>query len=126
MSPKVVWLFVFVILYWAYSIFWGIKCAWMAKMAGDYFIAGRQLSMWVFVLAATAHHRQWLESGVPREVEGPAPLQDWPYESICVKQAKSNRSVSEISPDARLKRGDVRSPESNRRWLRTTFVTSNT
>ena len=54
MSAKVVWLFVFVVLYWAYCIFWGIKCARMAKTAGDYFIAGRQLSMWVFVLAATA------------------------------------------------------------------------
>ena len=54
MSAKVVWLFVFVAVYWAYCIFWGIKCARMAKTAGDYFIAGRQLSMWVFVLAATA------------------------------------------------------------------------
>ncbi len=54
MSAKVVWLFVFVVLYWAYCIFWGIKCARMAETAGDYFIAGRQLSMWVFVLAATA------------------------------------------------------------------------
>ena len=54
MSAKVVWLFVFVLLYWAYCIFWGIKCARMARTAGDYFIAGRQLSMWVFVLAATA------------------------------------------------------------------------
>ena len=54
MSAKVVWLFAFVALYWAYCIFWGIKCAQMAKTAGDYFIAGRQISMWVFVLAATA------------------------------------------------------------------------
>ncbi len=54
MSAKVVWLFAFVIIYWAYCIFWGIKCARMARTAGDYFIAGRQLSMWVFVLAATA------------------------------------------------------------------------
>lgn len=54
MSAKVIWLFVFVFLYWAYCIFWGIKCARMARTAGDYFIAGRQISMWVFVLAATA------------------------------------------------------------------------
>jgi len=53
-SAKVVWLFAFVALYWAYCIFWGIKSARMAKTAGDYFIAGRQISMWVFVLAATA------------------------------------------------------------------------
>jgi len=54
MAAKVIWLFAFVFLYWAYCIFWGIKCARMARTAGDYFIAGRQISMWVFVLAATA------------------------------------------------------------------------
>ena len=54
MSAKVVWLFAFVILYWAYCIFWGIRGAMTAKTASDYFIAGRLLSLWVFVLAATA------------------------------------------------------------------------
>jgi len=54
LSPKVIWLFTFVALYWAYCIFWGIKGARMAKTASDYFVAGRQLSLWVFVLAATA------------------------------------------------------------------------
>ncbi|TVR96074.1 MAG: sodium:solute symporter family protein [Rhodospirillales bacterium] len=54
MEPKVVWLFVFVALYWAYCIFWGIRGARAAKTASDYFIAGRKLSLWVFVLAATA------------------------------------------------------------------------
>jgi len=54
LSAKVIWLFVFVALYWAYCIFWGIKGARMAKTASDYFVAGRQLSLWVFVLAATA------------------------------------------------------------------------
>lgn len=54
MSAKVIWLFVFVLLYWSYCIYWGLKSAKMAKTAGDYFIAGRQISMWVFVLAATA------------------------------------------------------------------------
>ncbi len=54
MEAKVVWLFVFVALYWAYCIFWGIKGAMAARTASDYFIAGRQLSLWVFVLAATA------------------------------------------------------------------------
>ncbi|MDJ0950665.1 MAG: sodium:solute symporter family protein [Alphaproteobacteria bacterium] len=51
---KVTWLFIFVALYWAYCIFWGVKGAMTAKTASDYFIAGRRLSMWVFVLAATA------------------------------------------------------------------------
>lgn len=54
MAPKVIWLFVFVALYWAYCIFWGIKSAQTARTASDYFIAGRRLSMWVFILAATA------------------------------------------------------------------------
>ncbi len=54
MSAKVIWLFVFVALYWSYCVFWGIKGAMSAKTASDYFIAGRRLSLWVFVLAATA------------------------------------------------------------------------
>ncbi len=54
MSAKVTWLFVFVALYWAYCIYWGIKGARAAKTASDYFISGRSLSLWVFVLAATA------------------------------------------------------------------------
>jgi len=54
MAPKVIWLFAFVALYWAYCIFWGVKSAMTAKTASDYFIAGRRLSMWVFILAATA------------------------------------------------------------------------
>lgn len=54
MDAKVIWLFVFVALYWSYCIFWGIKGALTAKTASDYFIAGRSISLWVFVLAATA------------------------------------------------------------------------
>ena len=54
MEAKVVWLFVFVLLYWAYCIYWGIRGAMAARTASDYFIAGRRLSLWVFVLAATA------------------------------------------------------------------------
>jgi Na+/proline symporter len=52
--PKVYWLFAFVGLYWIYCISMGIKSARMAKTASDYFIAGRKLGLWVFVLAATA------------------------------------------------------------------------
>jgi len=32
----------------------GIRGAQLAKTASDYFISGRKLPMWVFVLAATA------------------------------------------------------------------------
>jgi Na+/proline symporter len=48
------WLFIFVAAYWAYCIAMGIKGARMAKSASDYFIAGRSIPIWVFVLAATA------------------------------------------------------------------------
>lgn len=54
MSAKIYWLFVFVFLYWTYCIYWGVRCAQAAHTASDYFIAGRRLSMIVFVLAATA------------------------------------------------------------------------
>ena len=54
LEAKVVWLLIFVALYWSYCIFWGIKGARQSKTAGDYFIAGRSISIWVFVLAATA------------------------------------------------------------------------
>jgi len=54
MDAKMIWLFVFVLLYWAYCIYWGVKCAMSARTASDFFIAGRRISIWVFVLAATA------------------------------------------------------------------------
>jgi len=54
LSTATVWLFIFVAAYWAYCIFWGIKGARSAKTASDYFIAGRTIPIWVFVLAATA------------------------------------------------------------------------
>jgi Na+/proline symporter len=41
-------------MYWSYCVFWGIKGARSAKTASDYFIAGRTIPIWVFVLAATA------------------------------------------------------------------------
>ena len=47
-------LFAFVGLYWAYCIFWGIKGARASKTSVDYFVAGRSIGTWVFVLAATA------------------------------------------------------------------------
>ena len=54
MEPKILWLGAFVVLYWAYCIFWGIKGATQSETARDYFIAGRGIGVWVFVLAATA------------------------------------------------------------------------
>ncbi len=54
MEPMAIWLFIFVALYWGYCIFWGIKGALWSRTASDYFVAGRSVSMWVFILAATA------------------------------------------------------------------------
>ena len=51
---KLTWLLVFILGYWAYCIFWGWKGARQARTASDYFIAGRSIGLWVFVLAATA------------------------------------------------------------------------
>ena len=48
------WLLGFVGLYWAYCLFWGFKGARSAKTSTDYFLAGRSIGVWVFVLAATA------------------------------------------------------------------------
>jgi Na+/proline symporter len=54
MTASVVWLFVFVLAYWTYCITMGVKGYISAKTASDYFIAGRTLPTWVYVLAATA------------------------------------------------------------------------
>ncbi|MGA1196931.1 MAG: sodium:solute symporter family transporter, partial [Candidatus Latescibacterota bacterium] len=54
MEAKLIWLFAFVGLYWAYCLFWGIKGAITSKTSADYFVAGRSIGIWVFVLAATA------------------------------------------------------------------------
>jgi Na+/proline symporter len=54
MEASVIWLFVFVLAYWTYCIAWGVKGYISSRTASDYFIAGRAIPTWVFVLAATA------------------------------------------------------------------------
>ena len=54
MDSKLLWLSAFVGLYWAYCLFWGFKGALKARTSADYFLAGRSIGMWVFILAATA------------------------------------------------------------------------
>ncbi len=54
MGSHVYWLFFFVLLYWGYCITIGVTGFLKAKKGTDYFIAGRELNIWVFVLAATA------------------------------------------------------------------------
>jgi len=54
LEANLYWLFAFVGLYWVYCLFWGIKGAIRSKTSADYFVAGRSIGIWVFVLAATA------------------------------------------------------------------------
>ena len=54
MGAHLYWLLFFVLLYWGYCITIGVKGYLRSKTGADYFIAGRQLNIWVFVLAATA------------------------------------------------------------------------
>jgi len=54
LHAKVYWLIAFLALYWGYCLYWGISGMRSSKTASDYFIAGRSLPLWVFVLAATA------------------------------------------------------------------------
>lgn len=48
------WILSAIGLYWIYCIFWGVKGYLQAKSAAGYYIAGRSLPIWLFVLAATA------------------------------------------------------------------------
>lgn len=54
MGSHVYWLFFFVLMYWTYCITIGVRGYLKAKSGTEYFVAGRQLNIWVFVLAATA------------------------------------------------------------------------
>jgi hypothetical protein len=58
MESKIIWLFTFVGLYWAYCLFWGIKGAKSAKTSADYFIAG-----WLF---ETSGHTRCDSNGIIR------------------------------------------------------------
>ena len=53
-EPKLLWLAAFLGLYWLYCLVWAIQGASRARSASDYFIAGRGLGTWAFILAATA------------------------------------------------------------------------
>lgn len=52
--PKITWIFLFIMLYWAYCIVRGVQGARRARKATDYFLAGRRLSPWLYILATTA------------------------------------------------------------------------
>ena len=53
-EDRTFWILTGIGLYWIYCIFWGVKGYLKAKTSSGYFIAGRGLPIWLFVLAATA------------------------------------------------------------------------
>lgn len=53
-DSRLLWLGIFAILYWAFCLFWGVRSARQATTAGAFFVAGRDLPVWVFIMAATA------------------------------------------------------------------------
>jgi SSS family solute:Na+ symporter len=52
-SAKLTWLVIFLVLYWGYCIFWGARCGLRAPTARDYFLAGRRLPAWLFIMGVT-------------------------------------------------------------------------
>lgn len=65
-SEQLLWILSFLMAYWVFCIAWGVRCGRMAVTASDYFIAGRRLSPWIFVLSATAiSFGAWIFLGHP-------------------------------------------------------------
>jgi Na+/proline symporter len=54
LTAKGVWLFSLLAAYWAYCVAWGWRGARRTTSAGDHFVAGRGIGLWVYVLAASA------------------------------------------------------------------------
>ena len=52
-ASKAVWIAFFLALYAAYCIFWGIAAARRNHTAVDFFVAGRRLPIWAFVMGVT-------------------------------------------------------------------------
>ena len=53
MTSAITWIFIFLVLYWSYCFFWGVRASKQIASADDYFLSGRNLSPWVFAIAAT-------------------------------------------------------------------------
>lgn len=69
MDAKITWVFIFVIVYWSFCFYWGVRGALNARSAVDYFIAGRRLGAWVFICAATAtSFSGWTFLGHPGQI----------------------------------------------------------
>ena len=53
MIEAITWIFIFLVLYWSYCFFWGVRASKQIATGDDYFLSGRNLSPWVFAIAAT-------------------------------------------------------------------------
>jgi SSS family solute:Na+ symporter len=66
MTEPLIWLLAFVAAYVIYTVFWGVASARVERTAEDFFLAGRQLPAWVYVLCATALSLSaWSFAGYP-------------------------------------------------------------
>ena len=54
MTEVVNWIFIFLGLYWAFCLFWGVRAGKQIVTTDDFFLSNRNISPWVFALAATA------------------------------------------------------------------------
>lgn len=54
MTDSTTWILIFLLIYWAYCAFWGIRALRRSHTASDFFLANRKLSPWVFALSVTA------------------------------------------------------------------------
>lgn len=66
MTVTLIWLIAMIALYFAYTLFWGVVTSRMAHTAEDFFLGGRQIPSWIFVLSATAiSFSGWTALGQP-------------------------------------------------------------
>jgi len=54
MSEKVLWFFIFLVLYASYCVFWGLRGSKNTSNPEEYYLANRNISSWVFFFAATS------------------------------------------------------------------------
>ena len=54
MSEKVLWFFIFLVLYASYCVFWGLRGSKNTSNPDEYYLANRNISSWVFFFAATS------------------------------------------------------------------------
>ena len=53
MTDKILWFFIFLVLYVSYCVFWGIRGSKKSSNPDEFYLANRNTSSWVFFFAAT-------------------------------------------------------------------------